>query len=308
MCYSYPRKLIIQNILSNTGTHEIIIPVGDNCELGAQLTRAGFVKGSLFRYAASRLSNVVSLIENDFEGFFKDVFPTSIRGVTCRRYSIGFHVKFAIRQTENGFEVDSENYSEDYQKEYSKISYLVERFKKQLTGNQKVLFVYKSNRGDFEPIERFIHVVEQKYPGLDFSFLLVKTPDQKLEYRHSRLFVEDVSFFNSYEKAVDAGDKDRWFEILGKYMKVSPFFYLRAFSGDEPVDIMCRTALCFEKKGDLHTAKIIMDEARKLDAGRVFVGKKCEQYSKERRQIVKKESQNELIRKFRLFGKKLLFF
>ncbi|MBN2716296.1 MAG: hypothetical protein JXX14_10605 [Deltaproteobacteria bacterium] len=219
------------------GKHDIIVPVGDNCEVGLQLYRAGFTRGSLLRFASSKLKNVVQLIEDDFKGAFENVLPRSPETVRCLKYDIRWHTRFDIRKENGQWVIPESNFKAQYPNELTKINFLIERLRTQLRGTQRLLFIYKSNVGDFEDIGAFIELIEKKYPQLPFSFLLVKTPQQTIGLTHSRLFVEDVQWLAPYTNALNGGNNKNWYRILGRYMKVDGLYRLgirRKFRSTRP--------------------------------------------------------------------------
>lgn len=265
-----------------------IIPVGDNCEIGCHLTRNGYSYSSLFRYAGAELENVISVIENDFSNLFsyEKITPVHENMVMCENYWISWHTGFSASQSKLGedWTFNEKSYSQ-YEKEISKLNHLKDNLIKALEcSSGVVLFIYRSKRGRFSELIRFVDLVEKKYPQLDFKLLVVKSRDQSLKVSHRRIDVENVSFLAPYEEAVLGGDDKNWNKILGKYIDV-PAFEKIAFltcvpKGNQIADYLRDIALKFEELDDVETAYKLMLQASYCRPTGQYIAMKLDQYKK----------------------------
>lgn len=265
-----------------------IIPVGDNCETGCHLTRNGYSFSSLFRYAGTELENIISVIENNFCDLFsyEEITPVSKNMVMCENYWISWHTGFSISKSELSGEwiFNDKSYSQ-YEKEISKLNHLRDNLVEALEcSSGTVLFIYRSKRGRFSELIRFINLIEDKYPKLDFKLLVVKSTNQKFELSHQKIDVKNVNFLAPYEEAVIGGDDKNWNKILSKYIDVPDFekiaFLTCVPKGNEIADYLRDIALKFEELNDIETAYKLMRQASYCRPTGQYIAKKLDQYQK----------------------------
>ena len=265
-----------------------IIPVGDNCETGCHLTRNGYSFSSLFRYAGAELENVISVIENNFCGLFsyEKITPVHAGMVMCENYWISWHTGFSTSKSESSEEwiFNDKSYSQ-YEKEISKLNHLRDNLIEALEcSSGTVLFIYRSKRGRFSELIRFINLIEKKYPKLDFKLLVVKSREQKIGVSHQRIDVRNVKYLAPYEEAVTGGDDKNWNRILSKYIDVPDFekiaFLTCVPKGNQIADYLRDIAIKFEELDDIETAYKIMLQASYCRPTGRYISRKLDQYKR----------------------------
>lgn len=200
-----------------------LVSIGDNCEVGIQLVRLGYSKGSLFRYAASRLSDIVNFIENDGQGLFdKDnIKAINANMVRCLKYRFAFHTKFQIEKMDDGQFVLIDGQDEQYDREFEKLLYLKESFFSYLRNtSEPVLFIYRSRYSKFDDIYKFIELLEKRYPSLLFKVLLIKSKEQSFATDHEKIIVEEVKHLAIPGAEIKGADECGWNQISDKYFQI----------------------------------------------------------------------------------------
>jgi hypothetical protein len=283
-------RLCWGNLKHNQGrgmVYKYLIPIGDNCEIGGHLTRNGYTFSSIFRYAACSLSQVCKCFEHDFRDIFSydNIIPVTVKGnmVECKKYNISWHTNFVI-QRKDGVCVFKNKSKDQYDREISKLHHLIGNVQKALTDNEnKTLFIYKSNKGDFSEFDNFVNIIESKYPELNFELLVVKDRNQILSSKNNRIKIQNVDYLAPYNDAMLSGDCKNWNKILSSYIKVPDYSEIlfktfRRPKGNEVADYLRDIALKFEAIDDFDTAYALMKHASYCRPTGPIIIKKLEEY------------------------------
>ncbi len=197
------------------------ISLGDNCEVGLQFMRYGYNESSFFRYVACDIDSLANLIENEFNGIFlfENLVPSYDDMVRDVKYGIAFHsdMKSSIVDGVRVFLHEEVERKQVYQAEYSKVIYLLEKWRSQILARESVLYFIKSNREinkeQFSAIFGFID------PYGSGNVKLVNLVDRDLDFyvKDGRLIYECVSRFAPFDRATDAviGEYDYIFKKYG---------------------------------------------------------------------------------------------
>lgn len=265
-------------------TYKYLIPIGDNCEIGGHLSRNGYTFSSIFRYAACGLSQVCKCFEDDFEDIFSydNIAPANLHMTRCQKYKISWHTNFEIHQ-KNGEYVFKNKSKEQYDCEISKLHHLINNVRKALTDNEnKTLFIYKSNKGNFSELDAFIDIIESRFSKLNFELLVVKSINQTLNTKNNKITVRNVDYLAPYDNAMLGGDDKNWNKILSSYIKVPDYseILFKTFKpkGNEIADYLRDIALKFETIGDLNTAYTLMKHASYCRPTGLTIIKKLDEY------------------------------
>jgi Putative papain-like cysteine peptidase (DUF1796) len=130
--------------------YDSYISLGDNCEIGLQFRRIGYEHSSFFRFTASPFKSTYQIIENDFQNIFlkENLVPRVCRDretvmVRDTKYDIGIHAAMPYVKTEKGKNlfIQNEAFNAAYDREYSKVRYLIEKWNSLVKSDQNVLYL-----------------------------------------------------------------------------------------------------------------------------------------------------------------------
>jgi hypothetical protein len=204
--------------------YDYYISLGDNCEIGLQLRRVGYEQSSFFRFTASHFNSTYQIIENDFQDIFlkENLVPRVCRNgetvmVRDTKYNIGIHARMPYIDREDGKTIFVENdaFNAAYDREYSKIRYLIEKWNSLVNSDRKVLYLIKSqNNTSRANAEKLLELFSRKYPDLDFNLVYLqlekdREPDWGIPRLHNRYLPRFAPF--SSAKNGDAESWDRLF-------------------------------------------------------------------------------------------------
>ena len=261
--------------------------IGDNCEVGANLARFGITDGDLLRYALSNIDAVEKLFRNRFHGLFEELYSGSNgKLVFCKKYNIGFHTKFTLKNNNGNYYLDDKTsiYKDEYIIEKSKIDYLVKRLLTILNGLDSTLFVYKSsNFINYNKLNEFSDTVSSLYSRLPFKILVLKTKMQEaIGEPGNNINVRYLDYIAPNENTIKGGDWNNWSKALDEHTAVidSKLEKLNNYLklGESPAALFRDIALILENYGEIDTALWLMKKAQVLSPSGSIINSKIAEY------------------------------
>jgi Putative papain-like cysteine peptidase (DUF1796) len=204
--------------------YDSYISLGDNCEVGLQLRRIGYEHSSFFRFTASPFKSTYQIIENDFQNIFlkESLVPRVCRDretvmVRDTKYDIGIHAAMPYVKTEKGRNlfIQNEAFNAAYDREYSKVRYLIEKWNSLVKSDQNVLYLIKAqDNTSRENAEKLLDLLNRKYPNHHFSIVYLqlekyREPDWGIPRLYNRYLPRFAPF--SHAKGGDAPSWDKLF-------------------------------------------------------------------------------------------------
>lgn len=146
--------------------YDAYISLGNNCEAGLNFRRIGYEISSFFRFTSCGYAPMLKLIEGDFAGAYEkeNLVPVTDRMVRDMGTGVVHHSLLRSHLL-NGTRVFSQDYDFDevYAKEYSKICYLIQKWRDMVASDQKVLYIYKHPQGiSRESAEKLLSAVRSQ--------------------------------------------------------------------------------------------------------------------------------------------------
>jgi len=199
------------------------ISLGDNCEPGLQFRRIGYEESSIFRFTVIETQALKSLLENDFNNLFlkENLEPASVDHMVIDRLTgVAFHSRlFSRLDPGSGRRVFRDDYDFDrvYQQERKKIDYLVDKWRRLVASDQKVLYFRKRNyNSGREDAETILETFERCYPRHDFLILYLQPrelaePDWGFKRLRNLYYLEHLAPYDDAETGADQRGWDRIF-------------------------------------------------------------------------------------------------
>lgn len=196
--------------------------LGDNCELGFVLRRAGFEDGMLFRWASIRPESLLATLRGDFDRLyeFANLEPQNRKMVHDRHYGTAWHSEMhsSLRDGRLCFDAGEAERGPIHAKEASKLGYMVAKFRRKLDHPNPV-FVLKANAAIPEPVLEAIHYQLYRRARSPHFLLLEVCADParagRVERRDRHLLRGFLPAFAAYDRA-DEGDDASWHSILAQ--------------------------------------------------------------------------------------------
>ncbi|MBP2291488.1 hypothetical protein [Azospirillum rugosum] len=196
--------------------------LGDNCEFGFVLRRHACEAGSLFRWAAMKPDQLLSLLRANFTDFyrFENLAPLRTNMVLDAPYGIGWHtdLKSEVASGRLHYRDDEATRRKLHRKEVRKLQYLLSKFAARLRLGG-VIYVLKSNGGIApDTVDGILDELTALAGHTDFALLEVQASDDParigtVERRGPQRLRGYVSRFAAYQKADDV-DAEAWTRIM----------------------------------------------------------------------------------------------
>lgn len=194
--------------------------IGDNCEFAFYLRSLGVDDGSLFRWTLiQNYQSLLTLLESGFEDLFsfENLKPSWQDMVVDSKYNICFHTKMYSDNLDGKWiwSKQEKERRDIYLIEKNKINYLIEKFKKSLS-NQEKIFVLKNNENNLD--EFAIKLSEKISCFGDAKILYVKSDGNNsgecvLEEISNNLYFSYIDRFAEYSNA-DNFSKLGWDKVI----------------------------------------------------------------------------------------------
>lgn len=188
--------------------------LGDNCEFGFVQRQLGYEDGSLFRWTVSPFHPLVKSLNSSFEGMyqFEHLEPSAPDMVKDRLTGLAFHTKMYSK--DGVFIASEEEWRKIYEDEISKITYLKEKFFKNLL-NKARFFVFKSNNNINKADADALFAAMRKHG--EAQFLCVRhdsaAMDVTVQRNEEGYWEGNIHRFAPYSRADDIAYED-WFRLI----------------------------------------------------------------------------------------------
>lgn len=158
--------------------YDAYISLGSNCEAGLNFRRIGYEVSSFFRFTSCNYATMFKLIESDFANVYakENIVPVLDRMIRDTGTGIVHHTRLLSHET-NGTRQFTQDYDFDevYAQEYSKVQYLIQKWRDLARSNKKVLYFFKHHHATSRAAaEKLLNLMRTQYPQHQCDILYIQ--------------------------------------------------------------------------------------------------------------------------------------